>query len=158
MGGARSYLNMSPTVLIVVGYIIIGLAACAGVFGGYLAKLGHDQRAAASKLPNISFQKFALFWLQLDDDIYQLGAMTKLFNLDSKPYQINGITLDADNWSFFPRGGYQIRRFTENQDHAEVLEDNYIKAGNEAYFKKRLPIKLNMSIISGDTPEFVLRG
>jgi hypothetical protein len=38
------------------------------------------------------------------------------------------------------------------------MEDNYIKPNNDAYFKKILPIRFNMQVISGDMPEFVLRG
>lgn len=98
--------------------------------------------------------------MKLDKDIYQLGAVTKFFNFDDKPYPINGIILDIENWTFFPRGSYHLRPPLplQNEDHAELLEDSYIKAKSEAYFKKRLPIKFDMTISGGDTPELVLRG
>jgi hypothetical protein len=49
MTAARRYQNMSPIVFMIVGYAIVALGACAAVYGGYLAKMGHDQRAAASR-------------------------------------------------------------------------------------------------------------
>jgi hypothetical protein len=108
--------------------------------------------------PNISFQKFALFWVEVDKDIFQLGVVTKLFNLDSMPYLINGLAFDGDSWTLFPRGSYSIKTIAASEDRVEVFEDNYVKSGNEAFFKKLMPIRFEMTIINGSTPEVALRG
>jgi hypothetical protein len=107
--------------------------------------------------PNISFQKFALFWVKLvpSQYDYQLGVVTKLFNLDSKPYLINGIVFNRGAWQFVPRSSFHLRTYTEYPDHAEIIEDNYIKAGNEGYFKKLLPLTLGMDL-QGPAPEAII--
>jgi hypothetical protein len=96
--------------------------------------------------------------VQADKNIYHLGVITKLFNLDSKSHLINGITFDRAAWQFVPRGSYYFRHYIENLDHAELLEDNYIKPNSEAYFKKLLPVQIDMIINGGDTPEFKIWG
>lgn len=108
--------------------------------------------------PNISFQKFALFWVMIDKDIYSFGILAKFFNSDAKAYLVNSMTFTGKNWALFPRGGYLIRRLSISVDKPEILEDNYMRPTSEAYFKKLLPIKIDMTISGGKTPEIVLRG
>jgi hypothetical protein len=145
---------MSPAVTIAVALVLIAL----GAFGTYLLKVGIDDWRAAKRIPNISFQKIALFWVNVDEGIYQLGAVAKLFNGESTSYSIKGLTFEGRNWTFFPRGSYHVRRLAENVDHAELMEDNYLKPNSEKYLKKLLPIKFDMTINGGETPEFVVRG
>ena len=108
----------------------------------------------------LSFQKYAIFWVNVDQDAYQIGAVLKFVNLDDKAILIKGIKFSGKHWSFFPRGGYYIKRLMENDQMSELLQDNYIEpAGRSpAYFKIMLPIRFNMTVIGGKAPEFVLRG
>lgn len=109
-----------------------------------------------TQTPNISFQKFALFWVETEKNVYYLGVVAKLFNLDPKPHLINGITLDKTYWNLIPRGGYLIQRYVQFQDHVEIIEDNYIKAGDVGYYKKLLPIRIEMIVEGGEAPDFML--
>jgi hypothetical protein len=136
----------------------IFIACAAGTSGSGIAIWKSFYLPTSATGPNISFQKFALFWVEVDKEIYQLGVVTKFFNLDSTPYLINGVVFDGDSWTFFPRGSYLIKKYAAYEDHVELIEDNYIKSGNEAYFKKLLPIKFDMTISNGSTPDFALRG
>ena len=149
---------MSPLIQMFAGLLLAAVAACGTIYGGFLAKSGYDRHVASSVVPNISFQKIALFWVNVDEGIYQLGAVAKLFNSDSKSYSIKGLTFEGRNWTFFPRGSYHVRRLAENVDHAELMEDNYLKPNSEKYLKKLLPIKFDMTINGGEAPEFVVRG
>jgi hypothetical protein len=108
--------------------------------------------------PNIAFQKFALFWVKTGPTQYdyQLGIVTKLFNLDNKPYLLNGMGYTNGNWQLVPRAPFHLRTFAQYPNHAEIIEDNYIKAGNEGYFKSILPLVLGMDLHGGPTPEAVI--
>ena len=145
-------LRMGPLIGLAIGFSIVLGSAIWGF------RVWAPQADIATN--RVSFQKYAVFWVELDKDIYQLGVVAKFFNVGDEPHLVKGLILTdaANNWSFAPRGGYTIRRIVGNLDSAELLEDNYIKAGSEAYFKKLLPIKIDMTIIGGDTPEFILRG
>jgi hypothetical protein len=148
--GSR-FLRLGPAV--VANIALMGLVASA------IWQTSYPRAPAELAIgPNISFQKFALFWVEIDHEVYQLGVVAKFFNLESKPYLVNGLVFDGDGWSLFPRGVYLIRRYTVFGESVEVIEDNYIKSGNEAYFKKLLPIRFDMTIQGGSTPDFVLRG
>lgn len=149
---------MSPLVQMVAGLLLAAVAACGTIYGGFLAKSGYDRYAASLTLPNVSFQKLAIFYIQVDENIYQLGAVIKLFNLDNQPHLINGITFDRTSFDMLPRGGYLLKQFFLNQDHAEIIEDNYIKANSEGFYKKLLPIKFEMTILGGAPPEFIFFG
>ncbi len=143
----------------------IRIAVCAAfmaVSGGGLIwildylKVRETLGIAETATPNISFQKFALFWVETEKDVYYLGVIVKLFDLDTKPYLIKGITIDRVSWKLIPRGGYLLRRYTEFHDHVEIIEDNYIKGGDVGYFKKLLPIRVEMTVQGGLTPDFML--
>ena len=82
--------KMSPLIQMFAGLLLAAVAACGTISSGFLAKSGYDRHVASSVVPNISFQKIALFWVNVDEGIYQLGAVAKLFNSDSKSYSING--------------------------------------------------------------------
>ena len=152
--------------------IATGVIVGAFLFGGLAAGIGWiQQKEAATQQPtttvtqpptaappNISFQKFALFWVELDKESFQLGAVTKFFNLDSVPYLVKGVVFDGDSWALIPRGSYLIRKFWGFEDRFELMEDNYIKAGNEAFFKKILPIRFEMTVNGGSMPDFIMRG
>ncbi|MFT7570218.1 MAG: hypothetical protein ACI9JL_001245 [Paracoccaceae bacterium] len=142
---------MGPLILLVVSFVGVGTAV---VWFSRLAEREKSQEV----VQNLLFQKFALFWVEGEKHHYQIGVVTKFFNFDDKPYQINGIVLDLENWTFFPRGSYHLRSLTQLEDRAELVEDNYVKSGAEAYFKKLLPVKFDLTINGGDTPELVLRG
>lgn len=114
-----------------------------------------DSQSASSLL---SFQKYALFWVRIEENIYQIGVVTKLFNPNNRPIQITGLVFNGRRWSFFPRGSYNVMAMRQNGSHAELLEDNYLKPASDAYFKQLLPLKFEMRVNGGLMPELVLRG
>ena len=132
---------------------IAGGALIAGSVAWYV-----DYSSPQPSGPNLSFQKLAVFWIDVGKDAYQIAAVTKFFNADEKAYTINGLLFDGKRWSWFPRGRSHLRGAYQNEPKAEVIEDNYIKPGSEAYFKERLPIIFDMTLEGGDMPDFVLRG
>jgi hypothetical protein len=137
---------------------IAGAAIAVGlVFSLHWLKL-KEGISGGAKAPNISFQKLALFWVESEKEIFQIGVVAKFFNADEKPRLVKGLVFDGDSWALIPRGGSNIRRLTANEDHAELLEDNYMKGGDVAYFKKLFPVKFDMTILAGQPPEFILRG
>jgi hypothetical protein len=137
---------------------IAGAAIAVGlVFSLHWLKL-KEGISGGAKAPNISFQKLALFWVESEKEIFQIGVVAKFFNADEKPRLVKGLVFDGDSSALIPRGGSNIRRLTANEDHAELLEDNYMKGGDVAYFKKLFPVKFDMTILAGQPPEFILRG
>lgn len=110
--------------------------------------------------PNISFQKFALFWVQTDKNVYQIGIVTKLFNEGDQSYLVNSLSFDSGNVKFIPRGGYYLQRMTAWQFPArvELIDDNFIKANDVAFIKVLLPIRYELIVQGGDMPDLELSG
>jgi hypothetical protein len=75
---------------------IAGIAITIAGLSWYIDVLYGDD-----KQPNISFQKFALFWVKLDEDIYEIGVVAKFVNLDDRTYLLNGMIFEAISWGFF---------------------------------------------------------
>jgi hypothetical protein len=120
--------------------------------------LGNSTAPQADAKPNISFPKYALFWVEVEPARYQLGIVLKLFNLDGNAHLIKGIKFERDTWSLVPRGSYYMRRYTEFPPTAEIVEDNYIKGNSEGYYKHLLPIYIELTINGGDTPDMAIKG
>jgi hypothetical protein len=108
--------------------------------------------------PNVSFQKYALFWVRSDPTHFQLGIIAKLFNLDNQARLIKGIILKRFGWKFIPRGGYTIQKELGYEDHAEIMEDNFIKPSSEGYYKRLLPVFIEMIVHGGGAPDFQIAG
>lgn len=140
-----------PIIAMAVGVLLLG--------GGAIAFFVGPTNKTTAEVPNISFQKMAFFWVETDKNVYQIGVIAKLFNLDQRPYLINGMAFE---WLGEPtitgRGSATIQRWTQWDDRAEIMEDNYIKGGNEGYYKKLLPIRFEMTIAGGPPPGFMLNG
>lgn len=146
-------LQLGPAIGIVIGSAILFLSLIWGAW-----TWAPPRQSSEVAWPNISFQKFAWFWVQTENEVYQLGVITKLFNAEGKSYLLNGLTFDTTEWTLVPRGAYYIRRYLQFPDRIEILEDNYIKANDVGYFKKLLPVSFEMTIVGGDFPDIILKG
>ena len=152
---------MSPGSRFLMLLIAAGIAGIITVFCGVALKPAYDQWQASIKLPNVSFQKLATFFIKKSETIYTIGIVAKLFNLDDKPYLINGIGVSYDPesvLSFVPRGGYLIQRILITQSSERVIEDNYLKPFSEGYYKIVLPINFTMKVMGGSAPELIFFG
>ena len=106
----------------------------------------------------ISFQKYALFWVTLEKDVYQLGMVAKFVNMEDQVYLVDNLSFDRIDWSLYPRGSYLIQRMLVNECKADLIGDSYIKPNNDGYIKALLPIKLFMVVNGGEAPELIIRG
>ena len=88
---------MWPLALMLIGAVTYS----GGAIWYYISHSSVEQPA----VPNISFQKFALVWVQTDKEVYELGVVAKLFDADNKSYLLNGLTFDTAGWKLVPRGG-----------------------------------------------------
>jgi len=150
-----------PVMLMIVGVALF----CAGA-AGYFRKdsaevaeaLPPQQQESSVVDPDISFQKFSLFWVEVEKEKFQLGIVAKLFNTENKSYLLEGMTFQRVAWAMHPRGGYYIRRYAEFPDQFEIMEDNFIKGNDVGYYKKLLPIFIEATIVGGSLPDFVFIG
>lgn len=133
-------------------------ASQSGTANIQINNFGSSQAAPLPTTPNISFQKYALFWVEIEPARYQLGIVLKLFNLGSNAHLIKGIKFERETWKLIPRGSYYMRRYTEFPPTAEIVEDNYIKGNSEGYYKHLLPIYIELTINGGDTPDMAIKG
>lgn len=111
--------------------------------------------------PKLSLQRAAIFYVSQGQDIFQLGMVIKLFNLDAVPYLIHGVTFSDITFNYTGRGSTVVSRAPfQIGDQAEVTEDNYIRAGDAASFKVLLPIKIgiNSEHSKGAPPEIITFG
>lgn len=97
--------------------------------------------------PQITFRKVAFFWIKVDHEIYQLGAVIRLQNVGDAAYLVNGIGLDATSPRFGGRGSAYLRQIWVTDNKAELLDDNFLKPAHEATFKFLLPIKLEATVL-----------
>ena len=102
--------------------------------------------------------KFAVFWVETDNNTYQLGIVAKLFNLDEKPQTIKSMTFERSAWRFAGDGSYHIRNYDEGYDQPELIVDGEIGAGAVGYLKKRLPIVVSATMVGGEMPDFAQIG
>jgi hypothetical protein len=129
------------------GLLFIVVAAVIGTGVSWYLDMSADIRRG----PNISFQRYALFWVRLEPDVYQLKAVIKLFNTDNTPYLVS---VNFNNISFvpFPRGSMIIQQgFVQIRRNAQIEGDNYIEAGRPGYYPVEIPIKL-YAHVAGDMP------
>jgi len=87
-----------------------------------------------------------------DKNVYELGLVAKLFNSDTRAYTINGIGYTAGPSSKFElvgRGSWILARLAVFPPHAQSVEDRYIKAGSEGYYKLLLPIGMMLTPANG---------
>lgn len=165
-GGLALLVLMASDMLILLcfGTKLLGFLQGLMVNGGILiAALGiiwqtQVARLEPNQLAGISFQKYALFWIEVEKGIYQLGALTKFFNPTNQSVLVNDVIFSGENWTLFPRGSFHLVNFIPTPDHARITDDNYIPPNSERVFKKILPIKIFMNVLGGRTPELILRG
>ena len=106
-----------------------------------------------ARAPNISFQRYALFWVEIDPDVYQLEAVIKLFNADNSAYLIDNVSFDNISFAYFQRGSMTWQRgFIQAGKAARVASDSYIEPGRPGYYRVEIPIKLYAHLIGGDLP------
>ena len=100
-------------------FIIGSIFAAAGVIGGLLLKSAWDDYNAPQ--PNIAFRRVAFFWVTVETNIYQIGAVIRLFNLGDKSYLVKGVALDASNPTYYGRGQTNVRKIFLTGSRAEEL-------------------------------------
>jgi hypothetical protein len=111
-------------------------------------------------VPDISFQKFSLFWIRSADDYdkYQLGIVAKLFNEEGESYRIKNLDFAGNKVTWIPRGGYTIQRYAVFPSTLEIIIDDEIKANDIKYVSLLLPIFFNMKIDGGSTMDVEMAG
>lgn len=149
--------HMVPVAIMAVAVVLFGIGAT-----WYFFAAQHDATIPTQKpeepAPNISFQKFALFWVQTEPRVYHLGVIAKLFNAGDKSHYLDGLTFERTEWKMIPRGSYVIRRYIEFPDKVDFIDPNFIKPNDVGYYKKLLPVRWDMTIQGGVLPDFVLIG
>jgi hypothetical protein len=100
--------------------------------------------------PVVIFPKFALYWIQKEgEDFCDLGIFIKLFNADTRAYTLNSISFATASFSIVGRGSWYIQRLIIWPKHGQTIEDRYIKAGSEGYYKILLPMKMAFTPANG---------
>jgi hypothetical protein len=103
--------------------------------------------------PKIEFQKFALFWVELSKDQYQLGIVGRFFNEDNNSYRVTSIQFFGGQSRWEPRGSYTIQTLVIGgfPDKVDVIVDDDFGAGTVKYVKHLLPVTFGMHINGGKT-------
>jgi hypothetical protein len=106
---------------------------------------------AQTSPPEVSFQKYALFWVRTDKNNFQIGMIAKLFNLDNKAHLIKGITLSLKSNTLQAHGvPYLMHRESVVFEHAEIIEDNFIEPSAKGYYKKLLPLHIELTLANSE--------
>jgi hypothetical protein len=137
---SRRFAVSAPEGILLAGILFTEIFVPTYLLGEYLFKE-----------PKIHFQKFAIFWVSVSPNVYELGVVAKFFNEDSQSYQIKSLAFKNAESAWIPRGGYQIRRYTEFPDKLDIIIDDEVRANNVLYVKHMLPIRFEMTFIAGNT-------
>lgn len=113
---------------------------------------GRVQDKKKVRRPKIIFPKYSLFWVEMNPGIYQLGMVIKLFNSDNQAYVINGISYSSATYQMVGRGSWWVKELALWPSEGQSIEDRYIKAGNEGYYKILIPTAVKLTPANG-TPE-----
>lgn len=62
------------------GPALLFIACAAGIVSSVFWQLDTSSDTVGG--PKILFPKFALYWVEVDENFYQIGVVTKLFNMD----------------------------------------------------------------------------
>jgi hypothetical protein len=107
----------------------------------------------------IEIEKFAVFWVQISKNNYQIGIVAQLWNRGTWNYEIKGLSFDSmTSWTLVPRGGYLWRRYEQSPDHIEFVENNDLPAGGKQTIPKLLDMKFDFSVVGGVMPDFIIAG
>lgn len=101
--------------------------------------------------PNVSFQKFALFWIRGEQDTYQLGIVAKLFDEEGESFKVKNLVFAGNKSTWIPRGSYHIRSYAQYPNQLDMIIDDELKANNIKYFSRLLPFIFEMTIDGGKT-------
>jgi len=137
----------SRTLLVIISLIVIEIATptCLII-------------TQALKVPEIYFQKFALFWVKTAPETYQLGIAAKLFNEEATSYRVKNLVFNGSQLSWVPRGSYLWRKYAIYPPKLDVIIDDELKANDVRYITRLLPIELEMQIVGGKTMNVVMVG
>lgn len=133
---------------------VMAIGLCIFAAGAYwLHEIQNSHRDGAETGQHISFQKYALFWVEIEPGAYQLRAVVKLFNQDSTPYLINSIDFSNISIGVVPRGStYLQNQIIQTGKVARIDGDNYIEAGKPGFFPVTLPVKFFAKQMGGSLP------
>lgn len=135
---------------------LLGVSAITVPVGGYLLKQWWDQISAEP--PKITLRRVTFFWVSVDRDMYQIGAVLRLYNLGDKPYLVKGAALEASEPTLYGRGVSHLRKIFVTDARAEITDDNMMRPATDATFKMLLPIKIDASIDHPPPPGIVFVG
>jgi len=125
-------------------YIIAGILIILGVLGGYILQ---DTWREPDQRSNIVLRSVGYFWVETAPEVYQIGAVMRIYNLGSQTTFLRGIVLDAAQPQITGRGQSYLRRLTFFEPKAEAKDDNFVKAASDARYKLMLPIRMEAKIV-----------
>lgn len=124
-------------------YFIGAILFALGALGTYLLQ---DTMREPNQRNNIVLRRIGYFWVETSPEVYQIGAVLRLYNLGSRPTFLRGVSFEAADPQFIGRGGATMRRLTIFAPTATLKDDNFLKAASEASYKILLPIRFEASI------------
>lgn len=125
-------------------FAVGGLFVLLGALSPLILKSAWDDYNTPA--PKITLRRFTFFWVEADKDIYQIGAVIRLFNLGDKPYLVKGVALDASKPTYYGRGQTYLRQIFVTGSRTEITDDNFMRPASDATFKMLLPIKFEATI------------
>lgn len=101
------------------------------------------------QLPNISFHKLAIYTIEVDKDVYQLGIVAKLFNADNQSYIINKFSFDKLIYNIHYIPGGLLSKMLKKDDKGDHIEDNAMPGNKYGYYRVKLPYKYFSANLAG---------
>lgn len=126
-----------------VKYSIGAVLLMLGAVGGYLIQ---NTISEPNQRYNLVLRRLGYFWVQTEPEVYQIGAVLKLYNLGSRPTLLREISFEAAAPQLIGRGGAMIRRWTTFTPIAAFRDDNFVKAGSDVSYKALLPMRFEATL------------
>jgi len=152
--------KMTPTIQIGIGFLVIAVGAILSTYGGYQVFKGFERNNEIIEEDSIriSFQKLAIYHVEIDKDFYQMGVVLRFLNLDDETHLIKGVYYDNLDYQINPRKTFYLKSIIRYPTKGELIENNYLKPNGISEIKILLPMKLNIVLKYLTPPEVIFFG
>ena len=107
------------------------------------------------RIASVSLERVSIFYVTIEANTYQVGVTARLFNSDTDPRKLSGMTIEPLSFQLGGSGNAQVQKLFISGASAENDDDLVIKPGDYRDFKLLLPLKWVEVINGPKAPDIV---
>ena len=95
---------------------------------------------------NIVMRRIAFFWVQIEPDVYEIGAVIRLANLSGRTTVLKSVRLDPVTPLLYEEGQTQLRGVVLTGSLPAIVDDAVLNASADVSYKFLLPTRLSADL------------